>query len=145
MDEDRLRQLAGELEAVVCRELPWHDANQRDPGAILTDLLAFLEESLAYYQVLVGGEAYLESQGTPDLAQLAVMVDGSLWRGAAGLESAAPGDTVYVAEQGSDGSLTLRFGDGQHGRRPPPGARVTITYRESAGGTGNYSADPCRT
>lgn len=142
LDADRLRRLAGELEAVTRRKLPWHDANRRDLGAILADLLAFLVDALADYQVLVSGEAYLQSQGTPELARLAVTVDGSLWRGVTGFESAGPGDTVYVAERGDDGSLTLRFGDGQHGRRPQPGARVTVVYQEGGGSSGDGSADP---
>lgn len=75
------------------------------------------------------------------MLRLVVTVDGSLWRGVADLERAGSSDPVYVAERGADGSLTLRFGDGQHGRRPPPGARVTVTYREGGGGTGNDS--PC--
>ena len=144
LDEDRLRGLAGELEAVARRELPWHDANERDLGAVLADLLAFLADALAYYQARVSDEAYLRSQGDPLLPGLAVAVDGSLWRRVAGLESAGPGDTVYVAERGADGSFTLRFGDGQHGGRPRPGAHVTVTYREGAGSSGDDSADPCR-
>jgi hypothetical protein len=142
LDEDRLRRLAGELEAVARREMPWHGANHRDLGVILADLLASLVDALADYQALVSGEAYLQSQGDSGLLRVVVTVDGSLWRGVAGLESAGSGDPVYVAERGADGSLTLRFGDGQHGRRPPPGARVTVTYREGGAGTGNDSTDP---
>ena len=135
-----MRQLAGELEAVARRGPPWHDASQRDLGAILADLLASLADALAYDQALVSDEAYLQSQGGSGLSRLVVTVDGSLWRRVAGLESAGSGDPVYVAERGADGSLTLRFGDGQHGRRPPPGARVIVTYREGGGGTGNDPA-----
>ena len=120
LDEDCLRRLAGELEAVARHELPWHDANERDLGAILADLLASLADALADHQALVSSEAYLRTQADPGLLQLAVTIDGSLWRRVAGLESAGPSDPVYVAERGAEGSLTLRFGDGQHGRRPPP-------------------------
>jgi hypothetical protein len=95
--------------------------------------------------VLVRSEAYLRRQGDPGKLRLAVTIDGSLWRGVAGVESAGPSDPVYVAERGAEGSLILRFGDGQHGRRPPPGARVTVIDREGADGTGDGSADPCRT
>ena len=120
MDEDCLRRLAGELEAAARHELPWHDANERDLGAILADLLASLADALADHQALVSSEAYLRTQADPGLLRLAVTIDGSLWRRVAGLESAGPSDPVYVAERGAEGSLTLRFDDGQHGRRPPP-------------------------
>ena len=139
LDTDRLRRLAGALEAVARRAPPGLDANREDLGGILADLLAIVGDVLSDFQALVNSEAYLRSQGT---SQPAVTVDGSLWRGVTGLDSAGPGDAVYVAEQGADGSFTLRFGDGQHGRRLPPGARVIVVYQEGGGSPGNSPADP---
>jgi hypothetical protein len=140
LDEDRLRRLVSELEAVARHVLPCHDADERDLGAKLADLLVFLADALSDYQALVSGETNPRPKGDPGRSRPAVTIDGSLWRSVTGLENAGPGDPVYVVE----GSLTLRFGDGQHGRRPPPGARVIVTYREGSGGTGDGSADPCR-
>jgi hypothetical protein len=55
---------------------------------------------------------------------ITVRVDDQEWRRVRNFDAAAPDDAVYVldAENG-----TVRFGDGQHGRRPPPGSVVTIS------------------
>jgi hypothetical protein len=133
LDEDRLRRLVREVDAVVRRELPWYDGNQQDPGLALVELLAFVGDSLADYQARVADEAYLQTQ-----SRLAVTIDASPWREAASFESSGPSDAVYVVNRGADGSATVRFGDGQHGRRPPIGAHVAVTYR--TGATGNRAA-----
>lgn len=129
LDDDRLRRLVRELEAVVRRELPWYDGNQRDPGIALVELLAFVGDSLTDYQSRLADEAYL-----PTRSRLAVTVDALPWREVAALESAGPADHVYVVNRSDDGSARLRFGDGQHGQRPSAGAQVAATYRTGAGG-----------
>jgi hypothetical protein len=55
---------------------------------------------------------------------ITVRADDQDWRRVRNFEAAGPDDAVYVldAENG-----TVRFGDGQHGRRPPPGSVVTIS------------------
>jgi hypothetical protein len=122
--------------------MPWSDADRQDLGTVLAELLALAADALAYDQALISGEAYLPSQASPEPARMVVTVDGSPWRGVASIDSAGPDDNVYVADQGADGSLTLRFGDGQHGQRPPAGARVIAVYRVGGGRSDSGSDDP---
>jgi hypothetical protein len=46
----------------------------------------------------------------------------------------------FVVEVETDGSATLRFGDGTHGRRPETGTVFTATYRVGNGVAGNVGA-----
>ena len=133
LDDDRLKQLVRDLEAIVRRELPWYDGNQHDPSIALIELLAFLGDTLAEYQSRLAGETYLETR-----SRLLVTIGGSPWREVASLESSGPRDRVYVVDRGADGSATVRFGDGQHGKTPPAGARVHATY--GPGARGNRAA-----
>ncbi|MGW0825662.1 putative baseplate assembly protein [Streptomyces sp. NPDC002845] len=50
-------------------------------------------------------------------------------------------DRHFVGELEDDGRLALRFGDGRHGARPTPGARLTIHYRLGGGTAGNVGAE----
>ena len=45
-----------------------------------------------------------------------------------------------VVEVEADGAAQLRFGDGDRGRRPEPGATFTATYRVGGGRAGNVGA-----
>jgi hypothetical protein len=132
LDDDRLKRLVRDLEAIVRRELPWYDGNQHDPSIALVELLAFLGDTLAEYQSRLADDAYLETR-----PRLLVTVDASPWREVASLESSGPGDRVYVVDRGADGSATVRFGDGRHGAIPSAGARVAATYGTGTGAGGN--------
>jgi len=144
LDEERLRRLVHDLHAVVKRELPWYEGNVQDPGITLLELFAFLGDAVLQYQQETADEAYLRSHRRWGLilhnvlgtSPLAMTVDGSPWREVVSLERYGPGDAVYVANREADGSVTMRFGDGQHGRRPPAGAQVAATYRHGAGAAG---------
>ncbi|BBX69959.1 putative baseplate assembly protein [Mycolicibacterium psychrotolerans] len=46
-------------------------------------------------------------------------------------------DRDFVAETEFDGVVTLRFGDGEHGLRPPVGTEFSATYRVGNGVAGN--------
>jgi hypothetical protein len=46
----------------------------------------------------------------------------------------------FVVESEFDGSATLRFGDGVHGRRPETGTSFAGTYRVGSGAAGNIGA-----
>ncbi|MBT2367445.1 putative baseplate assembly protein [Streptomyces sp. ISL-10] len=46
-----------------------------------------------------------------------------------------------VGELGDDGRIALRFGDGRHGARPRPGARLEVHYRLGGGTAGNVGAE----
>ena len=51
---------------------------------------------------------------------------------------ASSGDAPeFVVEVEHDGTSTLRFGDGEHGRRPSPGTSFTAAYRVGNGTAGN--------
>ncbi|MBV9171873.1 MAG: putative baseplate assembly protein [Chloroflexi bacterium] len=72
---------------------------------------------------------------------LRVMVNSSPWSEVAGLANQPPDAEVYVVTLGGDGTVTVGFGDGQHGRIPPTGrANVTATYRYGTGAAGNVRA-----
>jgi hypothetical protein len=129
LDDDRLKRLVRDLEPIVRRELPWYDGTQHDPSVALIELLAFLGDAVTEYQLRAAGEAHLETR-----PRLLVMVDSSTWLEVGSLESSGPGDRVYVVDRGANGSATVRFGDGQHGKTPPAGARVHGTYGTGASG-----------
>ncbi|WP_166026632.1 putative baseplate assembly protein [Streptomyces chilikensis] len=56
------------------------------------------------------------------------------------LESGAR-DRHFVGELEDDGRLALRFGDGRHGARPAPGARLVVRHRLGGGTAGNVGAE----
>ncbi|CAN5630310.1 putative baseplate assembly protein [soil metagenome] len=64
-----------------------------------------------------------------------------VWRPDADLLAAGPADEVFTVEQEEDGGMRLRFGDGERGRRPPPGETFTATYRIGTGTDGNIGGD----
>jgi hypothetical protein len=52
-----------------------------------------------------------------------------------------PNDPHFVLQENDDGSITLVFGDGKHGRRLPTGTENVIAlYRTGSGPTGNVGA-----
>ncbi|GAB3417869.1 baseplate J/gp47 family protein [Flindersiella endophytica] len=57
------------------------------------------------------------------------------------LLSAGPRDRWFVGELDDDGRLALRFGDGEHGSKPPPGGELKVRYRVGNGTAGNLGAD----
>ena len=62
-----------------------------------------------------------------------VSVDGRRWRrlaSAQALAAASPEAQVFILDSESG---AVRFGDGKHGRQPPPGSRVRVTYLQGAG------------
>ena len=130
LDEERLRRLASELVAVIRREVPWYDSDTQDPGVMLVDLFAFVGDLLSQYEERLVDDAYL---GTSGRARIAITVGGLPWREVASLQGAGPDDAVYVVSRQDNGSATVRFGDGQTGRRPPTGDRVSAAYRQGAG------------
>jgi hypothetical protein len=135
LDEERLRRLVRELDAVVRRELPaWTAHNAHDLGTTLLELVGFLGDTLANYMDRIADEAYLQMSGG---SRVTVCIDGSQWGKVVSLESSGRDDTVYVIDEGADGSAAIHFGDGQQGRRPRTGAHVTATYRVGTGVVGN--------
>ncbi|HUR63775.1 MAG TPA: putative baseplate assembly protein [Candidatus Thermoplasmatota archaeon] len=73
-------------------------------------------------------------------------LQGTDWTPAAHLLDQEAWDTTFAVETDNDGRAVLRFGDGEHGRRPdhataPDQALVVATYRVGCGARGNVGAE----
>ncbi|MFE7757815.1 putative baseplate assembly protein [Streptomyces sp. NPDC057429] len=69
-------------------------------------------------------------------------VDGDEeWTARRDLLAAGHRDRHLVGELEDDGRIALRFGDGRHGARPRPGARLELHYRLGGGTAGNVGAE----
>jgi hypothetical protein len=78
----------------------------------------------------------------PGSARPAVAVEGTLlgaepWTPQLDLLGSDGDAAEFVVEVENDGTATLRFGDGVHGRRPETGTAFTATYRIGNGTAGN--------
>lgn len=71
-----------------------------------------------------------------DIGNVVLTVNGRRWTRVISLHNAAPDDAVYVLYP-KDGSV--KFGDGSHGRIPPVGSTVRISYKHGSGNAGNIS------
>ncbi|TDN90912.1 baseplate J/gp47 family protein [Microbacterium sp. BK668] len=71
-----------------------------------------------------------------DLFEQAYTVDPVVYRDL----RRSPRDLPWFEYDGDDGD-SVRFGDGVFGELPPTGARFEVTYRTTAGATGNVAAD----
>jgi len=82
----------------------------------------------------------------PNSAGPAVALEGTLlgatepWTPETDLLGSDGDAAEFVVEVESDGSATLRFGDGTHGRRPETVTAFTATYRVGNGVAGNVGA-----
>lgn len=91
---------------------------------------------------------YVPRPGAPGgvVSTVAVRVNGVVWEEVAELHERAPDERIYVARRRPDDTLTVRFGDGDTGARPPSGrANVEASYRVGLGPAGNVGADTLRT
>jgi len=77
----------------------------------------------------------MRTQGTNP--RLTVTVAGEVWTRVQDTGESGPNDPVYSLVTHPDGRSEVTFGDGAHGRVPPPGS--TITYRFGAGSVGDVS------
>lgn len=66
--------------------------------------------------------------------------DGARWTAQPDLLASGPDDRHLVAEIDNQGVAWLRFGDGELGRRPPPGEVLQAHYRVGGGSAGNVGA-----
>ncbi|HEV2777792.1 MAG TPA: putative baseplate assembly protein [Actinophytocola sp.] len=73
-------------------------------------------------------------------SSLTVRVNGVAWHETDGLIWAGPTDHSYTLHAAASG-VSVEFGDGGHGARPPSGTEnITATYRTGAGSSGNVAA-----
>lgn len=105
----------------------WTESQSHDPGIALLELFAFLGDMLSSYAERVAKESYL---GTRSLeSDVRVAIDGRRWIGVASLDESGPDDLHYVVSVREDSATVIEFGDGEHGRRPPVGGGLRLSYR----------------
>lgn len=79
---------------------------------------------------------------TPAVALHAIAPTGNQrWQVVPHLLDSTPFEAHFVADVDGQGRATLRFGDGQYGRRLQGVTRVTVTYRVGNGRAGNVAAE----
>lgn len=59
---------------------------------------------------------------------LSLLVDDQEWRPVRSLSRSAPEDAHFVPVIDSQGELSIRFGDGKRGRRPPSGETIRLVF-----------------
>jgi hypothetical protein len=67
--------------------------------------------------------------------------DGNVWTPYPALLSCGPSEYAFVPEIEYDGTVYLRFGDGQYGQAPDSGLTFTACYRVASGTAGNVGRD----
>lgn len=76
-----------------------------------------------------------------DIDTIEVVDDtGFLWSPVDYLVFANSSDKVYESVLNEDGSITIKFGDGERGATPTPGDHLTITYVKTLGESGRTGA-----
>jgi len=74
-------------------------------------------------------------------SDIAIQIDNRIWQQVPTLNDSEPEDPHYVVRMKEDGTLSIEFGDGVHGRRLPTGSNnIRITHRVGGGLTGNLAA-----
>jgi len=74
---------------------------------------------------------------SPKDLSIEIQVDGDSWQVVESLDQAGSQDEVFALDQKTG---EIRFGDGQHGRRPQSGSSISTTYRYGAGESGNVAS-----
>jgi type VI secretion system (T6SS) baseplate-like injector VgrG len=68
----------------------------------------------------------------PSGMAIELQIEGEVWHRVAALDNSGPEDRHFVVTVDTDGTSSVRFGDGEHGARLPSGAdQVVATYRSS--------------
>ncbi|MER5556025.1 putative baseplate assembly protein [Streptomyces sp. NPDC002793] len=91
--------------------------------------------------VLRGPAAALVQDPRAALPRVTVVDGDEEWTARRDLLAAGHRDRAFVGELEDDGRIALRFGDGRHGARPRPGARLELRYRLGGGTAGNVGAE----
>ena len=73
-------------------------------------------------------------------AAMDVYVGSQRWTQVSSLSVSQPEDAHYIVRMQEDGTVSIRFGDGEHGRRVPSGVNnVRVSYRTGVGLSGNLA------
>ncbi|WP_405891086.1 putative baseplate assembly protein [Streptomyces sp. NBC_00133] len=91
--------------------------------------------------VLRGPAAALVPDPRAALPAVTVIDGDETWTVQRDLLDSGPRERHFVGELEDDGRIALRFGDGRHGARPAPGARLELHYRLGGGIAGNVGAE----
>ncbi|QXE38319.1 putative baseplate assembly protein [Streptomyces sp. GMY02] len=91
--------------------------------------------------VLRGPAAALVQDPRAALPAVTVADGDEHWTPRRDLLTSGPRDRHFVGELENDGRIALRFGDGRHGARPGPGARLELRHRLGGGTAGNVGAE----
>ncbi|MCX4587199.1 putative baseplate assembly protein [Streptomyces sp. NBC_01481] len=91
--------------------------------------------------VLRGPAAALVQDPRAALPAVTVADGEEWWTAKRDLLDSGARDRHFVGELEDDGRIALRFGDGRHGSRPQPGARLELHYRLGGGTAGNVGAE----
>lgn len=77
---------------------------------------------------------------------LQMQVNNVRWKEVPSLYDQAPTDQVYTTRMADDGTMTVQFGDGKNGARPPSGrGNIVATYRQGLGLSGRVRANTLTT
>lgn len=133
MEREELAQLVDRARKEL-RE--WADSGEEDVSVALVELLAIVGDLLSEAQDLLADEAYLGGKRSR-AGDIRLEVDGERWHRRPDLASSGPDDRHFVVITQEDGRAAIRFGDGEHGRRPPKGSDIRMRYRSGQGATGN--------
>ncbi|MFF3060749.1 putative baseplate assembly protein [Streptomyces sp. NPDC057909] len=91
--------------------------------------------------VLRGPAAALVQDPRAALPAVTVADGEKWWTAKRDLLDSGARERHFVGELEDDGRIALRFGDGRHGTRPQPGARLELHYRLGGGTAGNVGAE----
>ena len=58
-------------------------------------------------------------------------IEGEVWHRVRSLEKACPDDRIFTVTMNEDGTVSVVFGDGKHGARPPIGSDIIIATHRS--------------
>lgn len=91
--------------------------------------------------VLRGPAAALVQDPRAALPAVTVADGEKWWTAKRDLLASGARERHFVGELEDDGRIALRFGEGRHGARPQPGARLELHYRLGGGTAGNVGAE----
>lgn len=100
-------------------------SNPEGPLRELLDVLAEQLDRMSRYMDRLYEEAFV---GTAGGARVSLLVDDVPWVRVSDFDHSGPDDQHYVLAVGEDGRASVRFGDGEHGRRPPTDGKVELRY-----------------